>query len=329
MLMIKRNILLSVIFRKNLVRIAIFFSLIIPELVISQDIKVTTKLDTNSILIGQQTTLTMSVIASNKLNFDYSLLTDSIPKTIEILDIKTDTTVENNYKSIEYHFNITSFDSGYHAIPPLKIVYHIANDTNIKYSESDPLLLEVKTIPVDLNGEIKDLKNIMEEPITLEEFLRRYYLPLIGVLAILAFIILIIIRLQRNKKKAQQPEVFLLPPDIEAIEALTKLKEEKLWQNDRVKDYYSKISDILRRYIERRFDIPAQEMVTSEIVGCAISSGMAKEHTDKIEQQFKIADLVKFAKYTPIITENEDIINWAFEFIEQTKTAERNEEENQ
>jgi len=323
----QRNTILSIFSKKIIFGIAVFFYLIFPEIGNSQDVKVNATLDTNSILIGQQTTLTMSILTPEKMDLDFNLLTDSIPETIEIIEIKSDTSKINDHKSINYHFLITSFDSGYYAIPPLKIIYKLASDTNVRYAESEPMLLEVRTIPVDLDGEIKDLKDVLAEPMTFMEFIKRYYLPLIGILTILTLIIVILIRLQRRKKKANQQIEPLLPPDIEAIEALIKLKEEKLWQNDRVKDYYSKITDILRRYIERRFDIPAQEMVTSEIVGCANSSGLEKEQVILIEKHFNISDLVKFAKYSPIQIENEEIMDWAFQFIENTKMLEKSEEE--
>ena len=113
----------------------------------------------------------------------------------------------------------------------------------------------------------------------------------------------------------------LLPPYEEAIEALTALKAASLWQNGQEKEYYTRLTDILRHYIDRRFGVNAMEMTTSQILALltAIEAKGAKEELKKI---LDVADFVKFAKMKPLADENEQSYRLATEFLEKTKPVE-------
>jgi hypothetical protein len=118
-----------------------------------------------------------------------------------------------------------------------------------------------------------------------------------------------------------------VPAHIVAIEALEKLHNEKLWQNNKHKLYYSGLSDILRTYLAGRFEVGAMEMTTDEIAD-------ALRGVENIEQKSKMdllsvlrdADLVKFAKATPAAEDNELAYSKSFFFVENTKPVEVVEE---
>lgn len=292
----------------------------------AQDIEVKTSLDTNAILIGEQTNFNLNIIFPKNYEIDFQKFTDTITDKIEIIDLKIDTLNLGEKIQINYQYLVTSFDSGYHVIPPYIIRYDIKNDSVFKSAESNALLLTVKSVSIDPKGKIKDIKDIMAEPYTFGEIFTRYILPILIILIIAALLFYIYIRRKNNKPIFVRPQKPLPPADVEANEALRKLKEEKLWQNNEIKEYYSRLTDIIRRYIERRFDFPAQEMVTSEIIGSLKSNNISESDLKETEQKLTDADLVKFAKFLPLPNENEQIINWAFEFVEKT-SIKPNEEE--
>ncbi len=117
----------------------------------------------------------------------------------------------------------------------------------------------------------------------------------------------------------------LLPPHVEAIRRLEALRNQKLPQNGKHKQYYSGITDILRAYLDRRFGIGAMEMTSSEILEAVETSRAAGEIDDKrygdLEELLQTADLVKFAKWVPDEAEEDKAYYDAYYFVEETKSV--------
>ena len=107
-----------------------------------------------------------------------------------------------------------------------------------------------------------------------------------------------------------------------AITALEKLHNEKLWQNNRHKQYYSGLSDILRTYIAGRYGVGAMEMTTDEIVDAMKEIDLPQKSAMDLVAVLRDSDLVKFAKAMPDAAENEDAYNKAYYFVEETKPVE-------
>ena len=116
---------------------------------------------------------------------------------------------------------------------------------------------------------------------------------------------------------------------IVAIEALEKLRDEKLWQNDKHKLYYSGLSDILRTYLASRFEVGAMEMTTDEIDDALRAVEIEQKQKMNLLSVLRDADLVKFAKATPEAEENELTYHKAYHFVEETKPVEVVEEEDE
>ena len=112
-----------------------------------------------------------------------------------------------------------------------------------------------------------------------------------------------------------------------ALQELDKLKTSKLWQKGQEKDYYTGLTDILREYIDGRFKIDAPEMISDDIIAAVHLATDTKSATDGLAQILKLADLVKFAKYTPFADENDLSLVNAYLFVNQTKIEERPTEE--
>jgi hypothetical protein len=216
---------------------------------------------------------------------------------------------------------ITSFDSGYWAIPPFKFI--INGDTTGIYS--DALLLSVSTVAVDTTQAIKDIKQPYAISYSWIDWIKDNKLliglVMLGIL-ILCIVIYFILKSLKNKPPQVVEEAVKIPPHVIALEKLEQLRAGKLWQEGKLKSYYISLTDIIREYIEHRFKIQALEQTTDEILTSFRSVAIDKESLDRLRQILVLADLVKFAKEHPLPNENELSMDNAFEFVNGTKREE-------
>ncbi|MBN8703508.1 MAG: cell wall anchor protein [Bacteroidetes bacterium] len=301
--------------------------LAMPGVFAAQDVKVSATLDTNSILIGEQTVVHVTIqYRADKGNvaIQWPALNDTIIKQIEIVNkTKIDTTIPNKddpyWLQQSQNLIITSFDSGYYAIPPFKFILN--NDTS-KVFETEALLLEVNNVQVDTTQAIRDIKPPMDEPFDFRELIP-YVKWVVGILALLTLVIYLIKRYLKSRKTTivvkSDPKV---PPHITALAALEQINNEKLWQQGKYKQYHSAISDILRLYLQQRFKINAPEQTSDEIFAQLRSMVMDEESKQRLKQILTLADLVKFAKENPLPNENELSMQLAVDFVNGTKREE-------
>jgi hypothetical protein len=278
--------------------------------------------DTNSILIGEQINISLKTtytVNEGAISIGFPTLYDTINQYVEIVNkTKIDTLIPNKEEPYtflqEQIITVTSFDSGYYAIPPFLFV--VNNDT----IATEPILIEVQTMPVDTAQAIFDIKGIIDEPFSITDWLKDNWWWLVAILA-LTIVIVWIIKYLKNRKPEEIIEKVVpqIPEHIIALEKLEKIKEEKLWQDGKVKLYHSHISEILREYIENRYQVNALEETTSEILHGLRLQNISPELMNKLTQTLTLADLVKFAKEQPLANENEMSIAAAIEFVNTTK----------
>jgi DNA-binding transcriptional ArsR family regulator len=190
--------------------------------------------------------------------------------------------------------------------------------------------LFVKTFQIDSTmTSVRDLKPQMTLKLRFAEF-SGYLAIALGVLLVLALAIYLLIR-HLHKRGKHLSDLFkpapAPPAHIVAIDALVKLRDEKLWQRNKHKLYYSGLSDILRTYLAGRFDVGAMEMTTDEIVEALRTIDIEQKSKMELLSVLRDADLVKFAKAEPEAEENEVAYDKAFYFVENTKPVERVEEQ--
>jgi hypothetical protein len=288
----------------------------------AQEAQVKVQIDTNAILIGEQVILDLLYqFPENKMGL-FPVFKDTITGNLEIIKqtaVDTILSSESGLKTLSQKLTITSFDTGYHVIPPLPFGLMQKGDTTYDILQSEPLLLNVFTVEVDTTKDIKPITLPMGEPYTLSEILP--YITIFVVAAILIFAMFYFIRKRKKNKplfaKKTKPK---LPPHEEAIKRLEELKMKKLWQNDRLKEYHSELTDIIRHYIERRFHFQALEMVSSEILERLASETQVNEQVKaKLRATLELADLVKFAKSGATAIENDTSLNNCIDFVNETK----------
>ena len=306
----------------------LFAFCLLPFASISQ-VEVHAVLDTSKIRIGEQTRLDIYLNYNAKLEKNLSIewpsFEDTIIKQIEVLSVtKIDTTFpdKNNPDIIQQHMQllITSFDSGYYAIPSFKFI--INKDTaNKKLTEL--LMLEVLSVPTDTSiTKVKDIKAPFDEP-----FDWHWYLPYAyWGLAILAALIILIIVIRKLTKKGPIEIVIddapKVPAHITALETLEKIKQQAIWKDNKTKEYYTEIADTVRLYIEERFKINALELTSDEVIKVFKSQVVDSESKAKLTQILTLSDFVKFAKQIPIEVEHTLTLNNAFDFVKGTKRDE-------
>ena len=144
-------------------------------------------------------------------------------------------------------------------------------------------------------------------------------------LALLAGIIYLIYRLSRKKRqptggKREKPDE---PAHIIALRALEELRLKKLWQEGRHKEYYSELSDILRNYMYNRWDIPAMEMVSDEVLEALEQLHTEKSLLNQLRTWVRTADSVKFAKACPLPDENSQAFQAVYDFVTATKAEDK------
>ena len=127
--------------------------------------------------------------------------------------------------------------------------------------------------------------------------------------------------LQRARSESRKPKI-IISPDVIALNELTTLKDKELWQSGKVKQYHSKISEILRTYLEDRFQILALELPTCDILQSLRNKGMQSEDLDTLTTILQRADLAKYAKSQPTDSENDESMIQSVSFVRNTKKKE-------
>jgi hypothetical protein len=286
----------------------------------AQEIQPQAKLSQTAIPLGDQTQLHLSIRFPTGTAITWPLLKDSIAGKLLIVEAgKPDTTVDQadkNLQTIRQSFTITSFDPGTYQIPAYEF------KTNNGTFKSTPLALTITSVAVDTTKGIYDIKQPIAVSYTFLDWLKdNWHWVALG-FAILAAIIVLIFYLLKKKPKAKAPIMEtrkFVPAHQVALSKLSALRDKKLWQSGLIKEYYIELSDILRQYLEGRYDIKTHEKTTEEIFVALKYKIMEPTHRQLLKQMLSLADLVKFAKEKPLATENEQAMDTAITFVEETK----------
>lgn len=314
-----------------------FFILILSLLsslhIYAQEPRVTAELDSMTILMGGQVGLNIKLAFPESANVTLLPLADTLTAEVEVVEaLKPDTSKSNGIVEIMQRYLLTSFDSGLHYIDPLEIAYTAEGDT----IKTEALALNVvnpfQQLEIDEESgvaRITDIKNAIDAPFLLSELLH-YWPWAVGaiVVAALIFVGIYLYHKYRNQKLgivASKPKE---PCDVVALRELEQIREEKLCQRNMFKEYYSGITDTLRKYVAERFKISALESTTDEIIGALENvSTLDINSRNKLADVLQLADFVKFAKMEPLPDENDTSMKKAIEFVSETAQIIGNDDE--
>ena len=263
-------------------------------------------LDTNIILIGEQINITIT----NKVSTTeiWPVYNGFLIKGIEILKTSE---IDTTNGVISQQFIITAWDSGSYYIAPINFS---------EKSKTEGFLINVKTIILEEEAKLKDIKEPINEPIGWGDI----WPWLIG-FSILLLIIYLIKKYIFTKKEDQiivNPKI-IVPADITALQQLTKVENEKIWQKGNTKEYHSQLSEIIRRYAEDKFKFIALELTTYEILA-ELKSILDTDQLSSLKTLLQRADLAKFAKSKPNDSDNKESMVLAKQFVNSTKQKKEN-----
>ena len=295
----------------------------------AQEIRVTSKPDTSVILIGDQTGFTVTANIPAGVSVSLSGAADTLSGKIVILRRNPrDTTVSTDgTMTLTDRYLITSFDSGSYTIPPF-FAEVASGDSLLRYFSDYSFLDVVRTDAAlqDTTDVIFDIVPPRGAPVTFREAL-----PWIVIALIAAVIIWLLARfLPRNPlKRLVRPPAPPEPAHVVALRELRALRQDELWQKGEVKEYYSRLSDILRRYIDGRYSISSPELTTDETVRMLQKAAVTTTgQMTLVKELLSLSDMVKFAKYLPDSAVHETSIDGAMKFVEETRLPDIMPEEN-
>ena len=269
--------------------------------------QVNAKLEAANIMIGDQTTLTISN-------------TDQFP-TIDELSHNEIIPITQEFDTIEGKLHqqtvITCFEEGEHYI---------------MISPTDSLLLKVQDVAaVDTTkAEIRDIADYMHEPITFEEIWKvaSFIISGLGMIALIIMLIVYFVRCSHHRKNIVEiSKAPPLPADIKAKNSLERLRLQQLWQQGKVKEYHTELTDILRVYLAESYGIQSTEMTSDQTLEAFESTSACDTDTEAMLRRIlQTADMVKFAKSEPQPYEHDRSLADAKQFVESTKPIETPEE---
>ncbi len=275
----------------------LFFLFLISTTTFSQKVSVVS--DTTNIRIGEQ--FLFQILVKDTANVIFPEKLENLTSLEIVENIKIDTFKNSLIKK----YLMTGFDSGAFYIPSQQIF--IKNRAFL----TDSILINVATVAVDTTKQkMFPIKAIQNEPLVYDDF-KPYVVWLLLALLLIGVVIYYLVT-HKKPTITEEEGIAALAPFEEAIEKLQELDTKLLWQNNEIKKYYSELTEIVRAYIEKELKIPALEITTHELVDIlsdfnkAKTIDASKETIKKLNALLQEADLVKFAKSTPLSHEIEE-----------------------
>ncbi len=284
----------------------------------AQPTTVSATMDSTILLVGEQTRLTFTVAQMRDRQVCAPVFSDTIVSGLEIVErLPLDTQLaDDGLLLVSQSYVLTSFDSALYFIDAQPFV----DGADTLYS--NPLSLKVVSIPVDTaQHAIADIKPVYAPPFDWPLFWLIVLITLgVAALAVIGFFVYRYVKRHAAPSAEVAEPQDLRPAHEIALERLDVIKAEKLWQQNRAKEYHTQLTDVVRDYIARRFGICAVEQTSAEILAGIQPelSGQKTVYAD-LKTLLTTSDLVKFAKYKPLVSEDEKSLALAYQFVEATK----------
>ena len=190
---------------------------------------------------------------------------------------------------------LTAWDSGFYYLPRLEVGYRLQSQTQA--ATTDLLPISVSTVPIPDTLQLAPIRPILREPMLLADYLM-LILPVLAILLMAVLVWWAFIRKKPEPATAAPPPP-PAPPHEVALGRLAVLRREKIWQQDRIKDYVSELTDTVRTYLAGRYDVAALESTSEEILRALQVENLTTTQRDQLREMLTVADLIKFAKARP------------------------------
>jgi hypothetical protein len=280
---------------------------------------VSAAIDSTTLFIGDQTDLHLQATCEKGEQVQFPVLTNELVPGIEIVDrtIIDTTVLKDGRVQYNQYVTLTSFKDSLFYIAPLTFL-----QGNVRVQSEGLTLNVVQPFEMDsADVAITDIKGVYKAPIWWWGILRwaLLALSLIGI-GVGGFYLFTYLRARygMNGEELVNNEP-LRPAEDVALEKLDVIREQKIWQQGRLKEYHTELTDVIREYISRRFAVSSVEQTSDETLR-ALRPLLSdqKELFDQLRKMLTLADLVKFAKWTTTPDENEQSLRSAYSFVKET-----------
>ncbi len=281
------------------------------------EVSVRAAIDTGEIKIGEQFHLVLQAVSDSAgADIVWAAIPDTFNHLMVVSRSPIDTSKNNDQIIYQQKYTLTGFDSGRWYIPSFQ--FHTISEEDSSAPETlktDSFPILIHSVAVDTTKPFKPIKEIRAVPFNLWDYWPYLLAALVALLIILFFVFVYKKRSKPLKEKVIPQE----PPYDQAVEALKILEKEKLWQKGEVKEYYSRLTDILRLYIQRQYRINAMEQTSDELLDKIRPVTRLNQQRDQLQYILQMADLAKFAKLQPLPEEHERCMDKANSFVEWTR----------
>lgn len=299
-------------------RIVFLILLITSALRMFAQVSVEAEIDSIQIFVGQQAHVALKAVAkeNSKVEFPQFKPLEYITPGVEVLGSQELEThqEDNGYVTRTTLYTLTSFDDTLYYLPPMTV------KVDGKPYKSKSLALKVLTIEVDTTNvdQFFGPKDVQDNPFQWSDWSLPFWLSVL-MLVLLAICYYLYLRMRDNKPIITHIRIVKrLLPHQKAMQQIEQIKADKMVTSENSKEYYTKLTDTLRKYIEERYGFNAMEMTSSEIIE-KLTATQDEKALSELRHLFLTADLVKFAKYSTLINENDMNLVNAIAFIDQTK----------
>jgi hypothetical protein len=276
----------------------------------AQNVEATAKVQEEQVAVGKPFALDLTLKAPYGTMVEWNpFTTDTLSAQIDILkrgNLQRTADADSNI-IVQQQLTLMTFDTGYIQVPSLQL--------STLNAFTDPIQLYSTTFSVDTTQAFRPLMPPIEHPVTMKEMfpwlLGLLILVIVG-LAVWYFVKHRKPKLDENGEPVKGPS---MPPYDKAIGDLESLKQQKLWQAGKLKEYYSGLTDIAREYIEGQFQVNAVEMTTDDILREVRDLHFDEALYGKLKSTMELADLVKFAKYSASALESDNAMSDMTDFV--------------
>lgn len=286
----------------------------------AQEVQADSKVDKEKVRVGEPFTLDLSfqVPKGSVVKWNDKLF-GSLSDEIDIVEsgVMRQTYDADSNVILKQQLTLMAFDTGQIQVPAIALPYTIGDSIPMQ-AITKPIDVYVSTISVDTTMAFKPIVEPIAAPVQLKEILPW---ALGAVLLVLLAVGIWYWLKHRKPKKDTDGNIDrgpVIPPYDKAIGELKQLREEKIWQSGKVKEYFSSLTDIVREYIEGQFGVNAVEMTTDDILDEIKPIHFPAETYDKLKDTMEVADLVKFAKYTASTLECDTALSSMTEFVNES-----------
>ena len=288
----------------------------------AQNVEVEGKVESTEVQVGKPFTLDLSLKVPYGWFVEWNDFTiDTLSEQIDIIkrgNVERTADADSNV-IVKQQLTLMTFDTGQIQLPAVSLTYAQSFDDPMRLQAfTEPIDLYATTMVVDTLQPYKPIVEPIAAPIQMKEVFP--WLLAVLLLALAVFGVWYWHKHRKTKVDAEGNIIRgpVIPPYDKAVGDLKRLREEKMWQSGKVKEYFSSLTDIAREYIEGQFGVNAVEMTTDDILNEIKPLHFKKETYDKLKDTMEIADLVKFAKYSASTLESDTALTSMTEFVNES-----------